>query len=74
MFYITLFFGSVYLALYPGLGTFKGVLGWTSLGQYQREMDVADDKYGPMFEQYAAVDLVAVAAYPEARRWVSACS
>ncbi len=35
MFYITLFFGIGYLALYPGLGSFKGLLGWTSTGQYR---------------------------------------
>jgi len=68
MFYITLFFGIGYLALYPGLGTFKGLLGWTSLGQYEREMDLADASYGPLFKKYADMDLVAVAADPEARR------
>ncbi len=67
MFYLTLFFGIGYLALYPGLGTFKGLLGWTSLGQYQREIDLADAQYGPLFEKYAGMDLVAVAADPEAR-------
>ena len=50
LFYITLFFGIGYLALYPGLGTFAGLLGWTSTGQYQQEMDVADAKYGPILE------------------------
>ena len=68
MFYITLFFGIGYLALYPGLGSFKGMLGWTSTGQYQREMDKADAQYGPLFKKYADMDLVSVAADPEARR------
>jgi len=67
MFYITLFFGIGYLALYPGLGTFKGLLGWTSTGQYQREIDLADAQYGPLFKKYAGMDLAAVAADPEAR-------
>ncbi|MGD2113247.1 MAG: cbb3-type cytochrome c oxidase N-terminal domain-containing protein, partial [Gammaproteobacteria bacterium] len=68
MFYITLFFSIGYLVLYPGLGSFKGILGWSSTGQYQREMDQADARYGPLFEKYAGMDLVAVAADPEARR------
>ena len=68
MFYITLFFGIGYLLLYPGLGTFKGLLDWTSTGQYQREMDLADDKYGQLFTRYAKMDIVAVAADPDARR------
>lgn len=52
MFYITLFFGIGYLILYPGLGTYKGLLGWTSRGNYQEEMQQAREKYGPIFEQY----------------------
>jgi len=68
MFYITLFFGIGYLALYPGLGTFKGLLGWTSIGQYQREIDLADAKYGPLFKRFAGMDIIAVAADPDAQR------
>jgi len=68
MFYITLFFGIGYLALYPGLGSFKGLLGWTSLGQYQEEVDIFDAKYGPLFEKYRQMPIVAVADDPEARR------
>jgi len=33
-FYITLVFGIAYLALYPGLGSFSGILGWTQVDQY----------------------------------------
>jgi len=36
MFYITIVFGIGYLALYPGLGTFSGILGWTEKGQYDK--------------------------------------
>ncbi len=36
LFYITIVFGLVYLALYPGLGSYKGLLGWTEVGQYRR--------------------------------------
>jgi len=68
MFYITLFFGIGYLALYPGLGSFKGLLGWTSLGQYQEEVDKFDTKYGPLFQKYQQMPVVAVADDPEARR------
>ena len=68
MFYITLYFSIGYLALYPGLGTFKGFLGWTSTGQYEREIDIADAKYGPLFKKFKEMPIVAVAADPEARR------
>ena len=68
MFYITLYFSIGYLALYPGLGTFKGFLEWTSTGQYEREIDIADAKYGPLFKKFQEMPIVAVAADPEARR------
>jgi cytochrome c oxidase cbb3-type subunit 3 len=68
MFYITLFFGIGYLVLYPGLGSFTGLLGWTSTGQYQREVDLADARFGPLFKKYAQMDIIAVAADPDARR------
>ena len=67
MFYITLYFSIGYLALYPGLGTFKGLLEWTSTGQYEREIDIADAKYGPLFKKFQEMPIVAVAADPEAR-------
>lgn len=66
MFYITIVFGIAYLALYPGLGTFAGKLGWTSSGEYQKELAVADAEVGPLFEKFKATDLKAVAADPKA--------
>jgi len=68
MFYITLWFSIGYLVLYPGLGTFKGMLGWTQLGQYEREIDLADAKFGPLFKRFAEMDLVSVSADLDAQR------
>lgn len=66
LFYITLFFGAGYLALYPGLGNFGGVLGWSSTGsQYKAEMQQAAEKYDPIFKQYAAVAVADLASKPE---------
>jgi cytochrome c oxidase cbb3-type subunit 3 len=53
MFYGTLIFAIAYYLLYPGL--WKGVLGWSQEGQYEAEMTKADEKYGPIFAQYANV-------------------
>src|SRR3569832_839054 len=38
LFYITIVFALVFLALYPGLGTYAGKLGWKSTGEYQEEL------------------------------------
>jgi cytochrome c oxidase cbb3-type subunit 3 len=67
LFWITIVFGLIYLVLYPGLGSFAGVLKWSSVGQYQEEVARARDQYEPIFAKYAAMDIPAVAADPQAR-------
>jgi cytochrome c oxidase cbb3-type subunit III len=37
VFYITVVFGLVYLVLFPGLGGFGGLKGWSQSAQYQQE-------------------------------------
>lgn len=66
LFVITVVFALVYLALYPGLGNFKGVLGWTSAGQHKAEVDKVDATVKPLFDKYMAMDLKAVAADKQA--------
>jgi cytochrome c oxidase cbb3-type subunit 3 len=67
LFWITLVFGVAYLALYPGLGSFPGVLKWSSTGQYDGEMAKAKDRYEPTFAKYGAMDLAAIAADQQGR-------
>jgi cytochrome c oxidase cbb3-type subunit 3 len=67
MFYITVVFALVYLALYPGLGNMAGNFGWTMRGQYEAEMKKADEQYGPIFKKFQAQDIRAVAASSEAK-------
>ncbi|MCQ4323205.1 cytochrome-c oxidase, cbb3-type subunit III [Stutzerimonas stutzeri] len=62
----TLVFGIFYLVLYPGLGNWKGVMpgyedGWTQDKQWQREVDQADAKFGPIFARYSAMPVAQVA-------------
>ena len=67
LFYLTILFGVAYLALYPGLGTYAGKLGWNSSGAYQAELKKAEQDFGPLFARYAGQDIKAVAADPQAR-------
>jgi len=67
LFYITIVFSLFYLAMYPGLGTFKGQFNWSSTGQYDGEMKKADDQYGPIFKKFQSQDIRAVAANAEAK-------
>ena len=66
LFYLTVVFAGVYWLLYPGLGSFKGILGWTSDNQYLIEKKAVEDKTGPLFDRYAQMDLKAVASDKEA--------
>ena len=67
LFYITIVFSLFYLVLYPGLGAFEGTGKWTSTGAYDAEMKTAEGKYGPIFNQYAAMDLAQLAKDPKAK-------
>jgi len=60
MFYITIVFGLIYLVLYPGLGSFKGVLGWTAINQLEEEELAAKEQFGPIYAKYAAQDIEAL--------------
>lgn len=68
LFYITIVFAFGYLALYPGFGSYGGQWGWSSKKQYDDEMAQAEARYAPIFNKFAAQDLKAVAADPEARK------
>ena len=68
MFVGTIIFALVYLALYPGLGNFKGLLGWTQENQWEREVVAGEEKYAAIFSQYAAMPVVELAKNAEARK------
>ncbi|PLP87251.1 cytochrome-c oxidase, cbb3-type subunit III [Pseudomonas sp. FFUP_PS_473] len=80
----TLMFSVGYLILYPGLGNWKGMLpgykdGWTGVNEWQKEMDKADAKFGPIFAKFAAMPVEEVAEDPQAlkmggRLFASNCS
>lgn len=67
LFWGTLVFGVVYVIFYPGMGTAKGSLGWSSVGQYQTEVKTAQDRLAPLYDKFSKLDLAAVAADPEAQ-------
>ena len=66
LFWITIVFSIVYLVLYPGFGSFPGVLGWSSRGAYVAERKSIDDSVEPLFAKYKTMDVKALAADPEA--------
>lgn len=66
LFHITIVFSLVYLVLYPGLGSWQGVLGWSQVGQLNEETRRAEAKSGPLFDKYAATSIEQLAADPAA--------
>jgi len=68
MFVLTLLFGIGYLVIYPGLGNWAGLLGWTEVGQYEREVARADEQYRDMRDRYLALPVEEIAADPAVRK------
>lgn len=84
LFIATVVFALGYLVLYPGLGNWKGILpgyegGWTQVKEWQREVDRANEQYGPLYAKFAAMPVEEVAQDPQAlkmggRLFASNCS
>ena len=61
LFIITVLFAGVYLAMYPGLGSYEGGLKWSSAGQHQAEMDNARAKMAPVYAKFVSQPAEALA-------------
>lgn len=68
MFVITLVWGVGYLVIYPGMGNFPGVLGWTQIEQHDRQVAAADEKFRAMRDRYMALPVEEIAADPAVRK------
>lgn len=66
LFWITVVFSVVYLILYPGLGRFGGVLGWSQEKQYEEEMAAAREAFRERFGHFDEMSLTELAGDPKA--------
>ena len=66
MFYMLIGIAVLYLVLFPGLGAAKGLLGWTSTGEYKTELAKAEAVYGPIYKRFASMTVEETATHPEA--------
>ncbi|WP_163558572.1 cytochrome-c oxidase, cbb3-type subunit III [Halomonas sp. NO4] len=62
----TIVFSLGYLLLYPGLGNFAGLLGWTQEKQWEEEVARAEERFTPIFAQYQEVPIPELAEDEEA--------
>src|SRR5690606_2360453 len=71
--------GIAYLVLYPGFGSSKGVLGWTSHGELADDIAVVNSQMGEHKQYYTSIPVSQLAANPSAvrigeRMFVDNCS
>ncbi|HEX6590514.1 MAG TPA: cytochrome-c oxidase, cbb3-type subunit III [Moraxellaceae bacterium] len=55
LFWITIVFAIAYLVLFPGLGAYKGTLGWTSHGEVAKDQESYQKQYGALYADFAKV-------------------
>lgn len=67
MFLLACIFSLGYLVLYPGLGSYAGVLGFSSQGELAAHRQAAEKIQNEIYGKYMAMDVTKVAADPEAR-------
>lgn len=66
LFWITIVFGLVYLALYPGLGSYQGLWKWTQVSQLRAETARHEERFGPLYERFAKMEVAELASEPRA--------
>jgi cytochrome c oxidase cbb3-type subunit 3 len=67
LFILTIIFAVIYLVMYPGFGSSPGKLGWTSVGQYQAEVDKGNAETAPLYAKFTAMKVEDVAKDPKAQ-------
>ncbi|MDR7379609.1 cytochrome c oxidase cbb3-type subunit 3 [Rhodoferax ferrireducens] len=55
LFILTVLFSIGYLVVYPGLGSYKGTLGWTQVGEYEGEVTEANQALAPLYANFTAL-------------------
>jgi len=68
MFIITIVFSVAYLVLFPGLGAFKGMLGWSSTGQFDDEVKAGNTQIAPLYARFAGMSIPQLAKDPDAMK------
>ena len=68
MFVITIVWAIGYLIIYPGMGNYPGLIGWTQLKQHEQEVTAADKTYRAMRDRYLALPVEEIASDPAVRK------
>lgn len=79
LFIITVIFGLIYLAIYPGLGAYEGMHKWSQQGQHQADARQMREALAPMYAQFTAKPVADLAKDAQAlaigqRHFMNYCS
>jgi cytochrome c oxidase cbb3-type subunit III len=66
LFVITVIFSLVYLVVFPGLGSFKGTLGWTSTKEHKQDVDALSAQIAPLYAKFSTQSVEALSTDPKA--------
>jgi len=66
LFYITVVFGLIYLAVFPGLGNFGGLKGWSQAQQYEQERAAVEARAAALLAPFASMTVPELAANAQA--------
>ena len=61
LFILTIVFALVYLAIFPGLGSYKGLLKWSTEGEHQQDVTQLRAEVAPLYAAFAAQSVEALA-------------
>jgi cytochrome c oxidase cbb3-type subunit III len=61
LFILTIVFALVYLAIFPGLGRYKGLLKWSTEGEHQQDVTQLRAQVAPLYAAFAAQPVEALA-------------
>jgi len=66
LFIITVVFALGYLVIFPGLGSFKGIVNWSTTDEHQQDVVQMREQLAPLYAEFAAMPVAALAKEPRA--------
>lgn len=66
----TIIFGVLYLIIYPGIGGdyWKGIAGWTSINQLERQQELATEQYKESYDVFRSMSVEALSQNADAMK------
>ena len=66
LFIITVVFSLAYLVVFPGLGSFKGLMNWSTDAEHKQDVRQLHDRVAPLYAEFSALPVEVLAKDPRA--------